>query len=46
MEIDFPLICCPLVSNKSNLTFSLIRRPARSSSMVVGGRDPASFYAA
>ncbi len=46
MEINFPLTRCPLVSNESNLTISLIRRPERSSSMVVGGGDTASIHAA
>ncbi len=46
MEINFPLMRRPLVLNESNLTFNLSRQLAKSSSMVMGGGDPAAVHAA
>ncbi len=47
MEINFPLICLLLESNRSNFRLSCISHPEKSSfgSMVIGGRDPANLHA-
>ena len=46
IDIDFTLMCRPLVLNKSNLMFILINLPTKSllESVVIGGGDPAAFH--
>ncbi len=46
VNIDSPLMCCPLVSNKSNLRFVWINLPPKSllESVVIRGGDPAAFH--
>jgi hypothetical protein len=45
MESAFSLMRCPLESNESNLKFICMKRPTKSSLVVMGGGDPAAFHA-
>jgi hypothetical protein len=46
IDIDFPLMCHPLVSNESSLRFIWINLPTKSllELVVIGGGDPAAFH--